>query len=101
MPQNLDFNFQKTPYRAICIQWNGNNYDAIFEMLSRIAPIRSVQLFRECFIIVRYHEGITSLTSTLTHGDWAIKGEDGEPRFYKSDRFPSSYQALLAQHLLE
>ena len=86
------FNFQKRPYRAVCVQWNGNNAAEIFKLLENTKLINSVEVFREEFIFIRYAGG----THTLKRSDWVIKGEDGVARIYTDEVFQIKYEALAA-----
>jgi len=83
------FNFQKHPYRAKCVQWTGNNASEVLALLATIPSIDSATLYRSKFIMVRHSEGI----NTLSIDCWAIRGEDGEARFYSDKKFPITYEA--------
>lgn len=82
----IAFNYQKRPYRAVCVQWNGDNADEIINMLE------DAQVFREEYIVVRHQGGM----HTLRLGDWVISGEDGTARFYTNEVFSIKYEGVAA-----
>lgn len=81
------FNYQKRPYRAMCVQWNGDNAADIIGMLD------SAHVFREEFIVVRQ----PGRMHTLRLGDWVLKGEDGAARFYTNENFKIKYEAVYRE----
>lgn len=86
------FNFRKKPYRAECVQWIGNNFDHIKSLLNGSSAVNEVQLFRDEYVVIRHAGGVT----TLSPSDWAILGEDGEPRFYTNEVFLANYEGMTA-----
>ena len=88
------FNYQVRPYRAECLQWRGDNYDAIHALVSGSNGVNSIELFREQYIVVRHEKGV----STLSHGCWAVKGEDEEVRIYTESEFIIKYEVLAQEN---
>lgn len=86
------FSHELHPYRAETVQWIGDNTADVLILIENIPNIVSATVSREIYLMIRHADGI----KTLKHGDWIIKGEDGEVRFYTKEIFPSKYRSIPA-----
>lgn len=80
----MRFNYELLPYRAVCFQWDGTNAEVICKFID------NALVFREKYIVIRHKDGV----NTLNIGDWVIKGEDGEIRFYTKELFQLKYRPI-------
>lgn len=75
--------FQKRPYKADCVQWTGDNFDEVKDMMKA----HDVSLFGGRFIMIRHNVGI----STLDIGHWVVRGENGYVKAYADEVFRVKY----------
>lgn len=79
---------RKRPYAASAIQWDGNNFDHICDLLE--SEDYSGDLYGADYVLIRSKEGI----STLRLGDWVVQGENRAIKTYTDKIFQVKYERI-------
>jgi hypothetical protein len=77
----MKFNYQKRPYKAECIQWDGLNGQEICAMFD------DAVLYGSDAIMIRHQAGV----STVRLGGWVVRGENGMVKTYSDHDFTVKY----------
>jgi hypothetical protein len=85
---------ERIPRRAECLQWDGENSEAVIELLLRGGLVGG--LFRECSYILAREDG--RVKCGISRGQWVLMGEDGKIRVYSDDEFKVMYRRLNCGH---
>ncbi len=80
---------ERIPRHADCLQWDGNNTQAVMERLAQHGMIG--ELFRDIHIQV-YKEG--SYSDTLNIWDWLVERENGQLCFYDDETHALMYRPI-------
>lgn len=80
---------ERIPRHADCLQWDGNNTQAVMDRLAQHGMIG--ELFRDIHIQV-YKDG--SYSTTVNVGSWLVEGEDGKLRFYDDETHALMYRPI-------
>ena len=79
----MPYTHQKRPYLAHAIQWDGNNFEDVAALLP------NSEVYRGC-LMIRHESGIWC----MSHGDWAVKGMNGQVKVYSDEVFRVKYEEL-------
>jgi hypothetical protein len=74
--------YEKTPYKADAIQWDGRNSAEVIAMFDEAC------LYDTDHIMIRYDGSIV----TLSHGWWVVTGENGYIKCYSDKVFRVKYR---------
>lgn len=79
------YTHQKKPYQAKCVQWDGNNVNAIRQLV-----MMDVVQHGASYLAIRHENTI----STISPGWWVVKGENGQVKCYSDEAFRVKYQDI-------
>jgi hypothetical protein len=71
---NEPIQYEKVPYIADCIQWRGDNAEAVIALLPEDAKVSVSTIY----LTIRYRGGLT----TLVPGWWVARGQNGDVKCY-------------------
>lgn len=72
------YNCERISRKAEAYQWDGSNTEKILGFLARHDMIG--ELYRDGAYILVMHDGC--MLTSINHGTWVLRGEDGNIRFY-------------------
>lgn len=79
---------RKRPYTATAIQWGGENFDQVCDMLESIDC--TADLYGVDKVMIRSNIGI----ETLNLGDWVVQGENLNVKTYTDQEFQTKYEQI-------
>lgn len=85
-----EYNYERIPRRAECLQWDGKNTDEIFGFLAKNSIIG--ELYRGNEYILIKQDGC--IATSIRHGIWILKGEDGVVRYYSDSQHKLMYRPI-------
>ena len=85
-----EYNYERIPRRAECLQWDGKNTDEIFGFLAKNSIIG--ELYRGNEYILIKQDGC--IATSIRHGIWILKGEDGVIRYYSDSQHKLMYRPI-------
>jgi hypothetical protein len=93
------YNYEKQPYQAQCLQWDGNNTEQVQELMGadvRLDLHEQVNVGR--LLMVRTPDaGIF----TMTPGWWIVKGQNGVVKCYNNETFLIKYRIIKTSETVE
>ena len=84
------YNYERIPRRAECLQWDGKNTDEILGFLAKNSIIG--ELYRGNEYILIKQDGC--IATSIRHGIWILKGEDGVIRYYSDSQHKLMYRPI-------
>lgn len=75
------FNCKKRAYKALAVQWDGENTEAVRALIPEAQPFRDA-------LLLRHDKGVDSLVK----GDWVVRGENGYVKTYNDATFKIKYE---------
>ena len=87
---NNDWTHERISRKAEAHQWDGANTDHILGFLARNSIIG--ELYRDNEYILIKQDGC--IATSIKHGIWILKGEDGVIRFYSDAKFRLMYRPI-------
>ena len=85
-----EYNYERIPRRAECLQWDGKNTDEILGFLAKNSIIG--ELYRGNEYILIKQDGC--IATSIRHGIWILKGEDGVIRYYSDSQHKLMYRPI-------
>ena len=85
-----NYNYERIPRRAECLQWDGKNTDEILGFLAKNSIIG--ELYRGNEYILIKQDGC--IATSIRHGIWILKGEDGVIRYYSDSQHKLMYRPI-------
>ena len=81
----MEFTHAKQPYRATCIQFNGNNKNEFIDFLEANGAMCDRELWKGCIVVRWSNNPHCDSIMGIPIGGWARKGENGVMKCYASD----------------
>ena len=85
-----NYTHERIPRRAECLQWDGKNTDEILGFLAKNSIIG--ELYRGDEYILIKQDGC--IATSIRHGIWILKGEDGVIRYYSNSQHKLMYRPI-------
>ena len=85
-----NYTHERIPRRAECLQWDGKNTDEILGFLAKNSIIG--ELYRGNEYILIKQDGC--IATSIRHGIWILKGEDGVIRYYSDSQHKLMYRPI-------
>ena len=85
-----NYTHERIPRRADCLQWDGKNTDEILGFLAKNSIIG--ELYRGNEYILIKQDGC--IATSIRHGIWILKGEDGVIRYYSDSQHKLMYRPI-------
>lgn len=87
---NNNWTHERIPRRADCLQWDGKNTDEILGFLAKNLIIGELYCGNEYILIKQ--DGC--IATSIKHGIWILKGEDGVIWYYSDSQHKLMYRPI-------
>jgi hypothetical protein len=84
MPTYDDYGYEKVPYKADAVQWDGTNTQRVIDLIGG-----DIRLYDNLYLVVR--DGVGGIF-TMTKGWWAVKGQNQVVKCYDDATFKIKYR---------